>query len=135
MPDRAVHPAVPSATSNTRKAFEQARALAESWPAAEVASALFQLHALGAREVDARRILDALAYRGVRRVGPYVAKFNSRDVHQWTAEQRRADASPHQVAQRAAGAYPSGKWFMRARQRSTLPWRTSSNQERGERYA
>ena len=133
MPSQAPSPAVPSATSNTSKAFEQARALAESWPASEVASALFQLHALGASEVDARRILDALAYRGVRRIGPYVAKFDTRDVHEWTAEQRRADA--HQVAQRAAGAYPSGKWFMRARQRSTLPWRTSSNQERGERYA
>lgn len=107
--------------------------MAESWPAAEVASALFHLHALGASEVDARRVLDTLAYRGVRRIGPYVARFDTHDVQQWTAEQRRADA--HQVAQRAAGTYPSGKWFMRARQRSTLPWRTSSNQERGERYA
>lgn len=130
MSSRATSQAVPSATSNTSKAFEQARALAESWPAAEVASALFHLHALGASEVDARRILDALAYRGVRRVGPYVARFDTHDVHQWTAEQRRADA--HQVAQRAAGAYPSGKWFLRAHRPARWPnWRTSSNQERG----
>jgi hypothetical protein len=101
--------------------ISKAQAVADQWPASDIAIAAFHLKALGASEEAARLVLHNLASVGVRRVAAYVRKFTAADLAEW---ERRYERSHPRAEQRGD--------FINIRTPLRWPWRTTSG---GAHYA